>query len=216
MGLLSSRLKPGASGQVRTASIALDRLNPRRHTLGSCRCASGSSEPERRTAYCAQRFSPRRSPHCRQTGQMEGLSGSHCSSALPGSRQSLGPGLAHLAPMSYRNPWASGHSSGSRRPSHCARFNRSGRVTVGPRTSGLVAVSGDCPPERLSERADSYSTVACSLSEKNSSAFFVFVSCSPERSMSRCVRNALASAPTWNASEGAHFVDSSRIIELSG
>jgi hypothetical protein len=50
---------------------------------------------------------------------------------------------------------------------------------------------------------------------KNSSARLVFVSCPPSRSTPREDRNALVSAATWNASEGRHFVESSRSRELS-
>ena len=72
----------------------------------------------------------------------------------------------------------------------------------GPRTGVLVRRS--------------YSTCFWSRCEKYLSAFFVFVSWSPERLMSRSVRKVLSSAAIWNASDGMHFVDSSRIIELSG
>ena len=71
-------------------------------------------------------------------------------------------------------------------------------------------------PRAVSSRPSRQALSACSRSEKYSSAFFVLVSCSPVSSMPFSVRNALVSAATWNASEGAHFVDSSRIIELSG
>ena len=58
--------------------------------------------------------------------------------------------------------------------------------------------------------------VAFSRSAKNSSAFRVFVSCSPSRSTPCSNRNARVSAATWNASDGADLVESSRIRELSG
>src|SRR5262249_11933761 len=51
---------------------------------------------------------------------------------------------------------------------------------------------------------------------KYSSAFFVLVSCSPARSTPACERYARASAATLNISDGAHFVDSSMSIVLSG
>src|SRR5262249_22007583 len=57
---------------------------------------------------------------------------------------------------------------------------------------------------------------ACSCLEKNSSALRVFVVWLPPTSMPRSDRNARVSAATWNASAGAHFVDSSRMRVPSG
>ena len=51
---------------------------------------------------------------------------------------------------------------------------------------------------------------------KNSSAVFVFVCCSPERSTPFFARNARASAATCIGSVVAHFVESSRIRDPSG
>jgi hypothetical protein len=47
-------------------------------------------------------------------------------------------------------------------------------------------------------------------------ARLVLVSCSPNRSTPRWVRNARSSAVAWNASSGRHLVESSRIRESSG
>ena len=51
---------------------------------------------------------------------------------------------------------------------------------------------------------------------KNSSAFRVFVSWSPPMSTPRSVRKARVSAAAWNASPGAHLVESSSTRESSG
>ena len=57
---------------------------------------------------------------------------------------------------------------------------------------------------------------ARSGAEKNSRALRVFVCCSPLRSTPLVLRNDLVSAATWNASDEAHFVESSRIRAPSG
>ena len=85
-----------------------------------------------------------------------------------------------------------------------------------PSSAATTEGSNHDPAFLASSALSSYSAVPCSCWEKNSSAFLVFVSCSPERSIPCPVRKALVSAAIWKASEGAHFVDSSRSIELSG
>src|SRR5204863_7952668 len=52
--------------------------------------------------------------------------------------------------------------------------------------------------------------------EKNSSAVRVFVCCAVPRSIPREARKTRVAAATSNASEGSHFVESSRIREPSG
>ena len=69
----------------------------------------------------------------------------------------------------------------------------------GPRTganAGDAVHALTCVGRRLALLA-STRPVACNCWEKNSSAFFVLVSCSPERSIPCSVRNALVSAPIW-------------------
>ena len=61
-----------------------------------------------------------------------------------------------------------------------------------------------------------YPGSCASAPAKYSSAVRVFVCCSPERSTPRAARNARASAATWNASPGAHRVESSRMRDPSG
>src|SRR5262245_7950575 len=72
--------------------------------------------------------------------------------------------------------------------------------------------------DRAAESLAHDSAAACSRNsfEKYSSAFFVFISCSPWRSMPALARKLRVSAATLNVSVGAHFVDNSRIVELSG
>ena len=51
---------------------------------------------------------------------------------------------------------------------------------------------------------------------KNSSALRVLVCCAVEARRPQLTRYVRSSAATWNASDGAHFVDSSRIRAPSG
>ena len=72
---------------------------------------------------------------------------------------------------------------------------------------------GNQPPKRPPERPNGYSGAAfsCSSDEKNSSAVFVLVCCSPAKSTPTPDRKALAFAATSNASDGLAFVESSTI-----
>src|SRR5512132_1838460 len=78
---------------------------------------------------------------------------------------------------------------------------------------GLVEPQGDqlyrsdrhlTPPSIINSH---HRCAFCSAPEKNSSAVFVFVCCSPARSTPTLVRKPLASAATWNASDGWALVD---------
>ena len=82
---------------------------------------------------------------------------------------------------------------------------------------GGVRGQEEADPRYLTGAADQAVALASARCfAKNRNAVAVFVCCLPDTSTPTPVRWALASAATWNTSLGAHFVESSRILDPSG